>query len=344
MKMSPLGWNLSTVEVEFGIGVIDRDLSFERFHQLHLGPSEAEASRLGWDLEMAPVPLDDVVVADTALVVKATDAVQIFGSGTPSFFRLARGATKATVVIRQEVAQDLIGGAQIVSTSQTQLAGEAILKGTPEAFDATLGLGTVGRDVGDAELIQGATELGGFTAAGELFFDGPVIVVANEDAVAIPVETEGYAKAAQEAVEQAEIAAGILGEEEFGDENSARGVVQEAQQGELRAAIFQPAVQAGVQEQHLAFARTRQTALAMSGSASFPGRADPGRAQQTAKGLAPEREAFFLDQFFAEVMVVEAGIGGAGQLQDALPHAIRQAAVAGSPAAGVCQSRLTALP
>ena len=43
-------------------------------------------------------------------------------------------------------------------------------------------------------------------------------------------------------------------------------------------------------------------------------------------------------------MVVEACIGGAGQLQDALPHAIRQAAVAGSPAAGVCQSRLTALP
>ena len=118
MKMSPPGLNLSTVEVEFGIAVIDRDLSFERFHELHLGPSEAEASRLGRDLEMAPVPLDDVVVADTALVVKATDAVQIFGSGTPSFFRLARGATKATVVVRQEVAQDLVGGAQIVAPAR----------------------------------------------------------------------------------------------------------------------------------------------------------------------------------------------------------------------------------
>jgi hypothetical protein len=44
------------------------------------------------------------------------------------------------------------------------------------------------------------------------------------------------------------------------------------------------------------------------------------------------------------VMVVEAGIGGAGQMQDAIPHAIRQATRAGSSAAGVCQSRLTALP
>jgi hypothetical protein len=44
------------------------------------------------------------------------------------------------------------------------------------------------------------------------------------------------------------------------------------------------------------------------------------------------------------VMVVETGIGGAGQMQDAVPHAIWQAAMAGSSAAGVCQSRLTALP
>ncbi len=137
---------------------------------------------------MAPVPLDDVVVADTALVVKTTDAVPDFRERDASLSAWRGGATKATVVIGQEVAQDLIGGAQIVSTGQTQLAGEAILKGTPEAFDATLGLGTVGRDVGDAELMQGATEL-------EWVHDGrqscsstdQVIVVANEDAVAIPV-------------------------------------------------------------------------------------------------------------------------------------------------------------
>ena len=70
----------------------------------------------------------------------------------------------------------------------------------------------------------------------------------------------------------------------------------------------------------------------------------PGRAQQTAEGFAAEGEAFHLAKFFTEVVVVEAGIGGAGQMQDAIPHALRQAAVAGPSAAGVCQSRLTALP
>ena len=265
---------------------------------MHFCPGEAEALRLGRDLETASIPLHDVVVADAALVMKAADAVEIFGSGTPGFFRFARGATEAAVVVGQETAQDLVGGVQIVSTGQTQLAGEAILKGAPETFDASLGLGTVGSDVGDAELFQRAAELGGFTAAGELFFHRPVIVVANEDAVAIAVEAERYAEAAQQAVEQAEIAARIFGEEEFGDENFACGVVEKAEQGELRAAIFQPAMQAGVEQQHLAFASARQAALAMRGSATFAGRADPGRAQQTAKGLAPEREAFDLDRVF----------------------------------------------
>ena len=257
---------------------------------------------------------------------------------------VSRRAAEAPVVVGQEAAQDLVGGDQIVGTGQTQFAGEAILKGSPETLDASLGLRTSGRDVGDAELLERAAELRGLAAAGELFFHRPVIVVANEDAVAVAVETEGYAEAAQQAVEQAEIAAGVFGGEEFGDQNFASGVVQKAEQGKLRAAIFQPAMKAGVEQQHFAFASARQAALAMRGSATLAGRADPGRAQQTAKGFAPEREAFLLDQFFAEVMVVEAGIGGAGQMQDAIPHALRQAAMAGSSAAGVCQSRLTALP
>ena len=89
---------------------------------------------------------------------------------------------------------------------------------------------------------------------------------------------------------------------------------------------------------------TRQTALAMGGSAAFAGRADSGRAQHTAESLAAQREAFDLAELLTQVMVVEAGIGGAGQLQDAIAHVLRQAAGAGSPAAGVCQSGLPALP
>src|SRR5487761_2374696 len=151
--------NLSICESEFGICVIDRDFSFERFVELHFCSGEAEALRLGRDLEAASAPLHDVVVADRALVMKAADVVEVLGSRTPGFFGFASRATEAAVVVGQESAQDLVGGAQIVGAGQTQLAGEAILKGAPEAFDAALGLGTLCSDVGDAELIQGAAEL-----------------------------------------------------------------------------------------------------------------------------------------------------------------------------------------
>src|ERR1035441_7204783 len=126
--------------------------------ELHLGTSEAEALGLGRDLEAASVPLHDVVVADRALVMEAADGIEVFGSRTPSFFGFARRTTEAAVVVGQEVAKDLVGGVQIVRASQTQLAGEAILKGAPETFDAALGLRTLSSDVGDAELLQSRVE------------------------------------------------------------------------------------------------------------------------------------------------------------------------------------------
>src|SRR6266404_5675336 len=314
MKMSPLRVKLSTVEVEFGVCVIDRDLSFERFIKLYFCPSKAEALRLGRDLEAASIPLHDIVVADAALVMKAADAIQIFGSGTPSLFRIARCASEAAVVVGQEVVKDLVGGTQIRCTGQAEFAGEAVLKGAPEAFDAALGLGTLGSDVGDAQLLPSAAKLRGLAATGKLFFHRPVLVIADEDTVAVAIQAERYAEAAQQAVEQEKITARVFGGEEFGNQDFACGVVQECEQGKLRAAILQPVVQASVEQQHLALTSTRQTALAMGRSATLTGRANPGRAQQTTEGFATEREAFLLDQFFTEVMVVEAGIGSADQM------------------------------
>lgn len=49
-----------------------------------------------------------------------------------------------------------------------------------------LGLGTLGGDVGDAEL----------------FFLRPVMVIANKDAAAVPIQAGGHAEAAQQAVAQ----------------------------------------------------------------------------------------------------------------------------------------------
>ena len=144
-------------------------------------------------MKAATVPLHDVVVADRTFVKEAADAVQIPRSGTPGFGRLASGTAEAPVVVGQETAKDLIGGIQIGGASQTQFAGKTVLEGTPETFDAALRLGRVGGDVGDTQLRQSASELGRLSFTGELFFHGPVLIIANEDPMTISVEAERYA-------------------------------------------------------------------------------------------------------------------------------------------------------
>lgn len=127
------------------------------------------------DLEAAPIPLRDVIVADDALVDQAADAIQLDRSGTPGLFRLAWRASEAPVVVGKKTAQDLVGRFDIGGSGQTEFAGEAVLQGAPEACDTAFGLRTLRGDVGDAELIQGAAELGGLAAAGQLLFQRPVI-------------------------------------------------------------------------------------------------------------------------------------------------------------------------
>ena len=105
----------------------------------------AKLKRRGWgDVEAAPLPLHDVVVADDALMDEAADAIQLLGSGPPSGLRVSRRASQAAVVIGHEAAQGLISRSQVRGPGQTQFADEPILEHAPETFDTTLGLGRVG--------------------------------------------------------------------------------------------------------------------------------------------------------------------------------------------------------
>jgi len=54
--------------------------------------------------------------------------------------------------------------------------------------------------------------------------------------VLVPIEAEGDAVAAQQAPQQVEIPVSIFGGKELSHGNLARGVVQEAEQGELERA------------------------------------------------------------------------------------------------------------
>src|SRR5713101_8330535 len=78
----------------------------------------------------------------------------------------------------------------------------------------------------------------------------------------------------------------------------------------------------------------------MRGSAALSRRAEALLAQQSSKCFAAERNTLAFHQLVAELVVFEAGVGASRELRDARTHGLRQAAVAGPPAAGVCQSRL----
>ena len=87
----------------------------------------------------------------------------------------------------------------------------------------------------------------------------------------------------------------------------------------------------------------------MSGSAALARRSQTGLTQQTAEGLAAEGlaaegEALDLAKFFAEVVIVEADLGGPGQADDRLAHGSGKSARAGPSTVGVRQSRLPLLP
>lgn len=284
--------------------------------------------------------MHDVVIADDALVDEAADAAEIFGRRTPSLFRFSRSMAEATIVVGQEAAQDVVGGGQIGGADEAEFTGKAILKSAPQALDATLGLRAVGRNVGDAELRKSATKLGRLAFPRELFFDRPVVVVTHEDSVLVPIETEGDAVAAQQVAQQVEIPASIFRGKELGNGNLARGVVKEAEEGELWAAIFEPAMKAAIEEEHFALPSAAKTSLAVRRSAPLLGGAETVLAEQTAESLPTERATFHLAKLLAEMMIVETDIAGAGEMQDTVPHTHRKAARARPAATGVCQSRL----
>jgi hypothetical protein len=104
--------------------------------------------------------------------------------------RIGGGTGEALVVIGAKLLQPGVGFSQGGGAGEAQFADQTVLKGAPGALDAAFGLGRVGRDLVDAELLQCASELSGRLFSDELFGHGPVRVVALEDGVAVAVEAE----------------------------------------------------------------------------------------------------------------------------------------------------------
>jgi len=137
-----------------------------------------------------------------------------------------------------------------------------------------------------------------------------------------------------------EVAFGGFRQEKLGSQDFSGSVVLHAQSGEAGAAAFQPVVRRTIELHQFPDASDARAALAMSGSPTFARRAEAGLAQQTTQRFAAEGQALVFDEFLAEMMIIEAGILGAGQMQNPLAGGFGQPAGAGAAAVGVCQRRL----
>lgn len=130
--MSP--WRSQGV-LQAKLAVVEGNAAVESLIEMDFGAGEAEALALLGDLEALAVPLHDVVVADHAFMNEAADAVKIFWCRTPCGLGLTGRAGEAAVVVGDEYAQHGVGGIQMASLSQAQLAAQTILKHAPNAFD-----------------------------------------------------------------------------------------------------------------------------------------------------------------------------------------------------------------
>src|SRR5665213_1855061 len=123
--MSPSG---KVGMLEPSVAVVERDAAVERLIDLYFGTGEAEAARLGMNLQSLAVPWHDVVVANDAFMGEAADAFQVFRRGAPGFFGIAGSTSEAAVVVGDETGEDAVGRIRIAGMSEAKFAGKTILQ------------------------------------------------------------------------------------------------------------------------------------------------------------------------------------------------------------------------
>src|ERR1700728_113689 len=262
-----------------------------------------------------------VVSADDALIVQGQAACQIESARHRAEVAggVGSGAGEALVVVGTKTGEHRAGLRQGGSASEAKFADQAVLKGAPSALDAALGLGRVGRDLLDAEQFESASELCRSLFTSELLGEGPVGIVALEDAVAVTVEAERDAVSEDHGLQGAEIPHGIFWFElKVSGKDPTGGVILKADESELGAAAFEPIMTTGIGEYHHAEPWTRRTATAISARPAFLRRDQFGGPQDAPHGLAADGELLLDTELLGQMGVVEAPVLAPGEIQDQL--------------------------
>lgn len=174
----------------------------------------------------------------------------------------------------------------------------------------------MGEDKLNAELFESATDLSGFRQALELFFQGQILFIGDEDSVFVGISSDRKSMRAGHASEDNEVACGVFLVAEGGGDDVGGGIVDDSEEAEPWPTGFKPIMGTAVGENHQTWLRHPFPAFTMFGRAMFARRGDAILAQDESKRFVVDLNFFVLRDFFMHVGIVESGILGGGQTDD----------------------------
>jgi hypothetical protein len=265
-------------------------------------------------------PDADGIVAGDDAAIAATEHERQIGRGAAPHGLLDRGGfAEAAVEVGDELGQVGRGRLDGGDAADPELADEAILQRRPEALDAPLGLRRVSGDVGDAEILQHAAQVGRELAAGQFLGDRPMAIVADEQVQPVAIDGQGQAMGGEQLLEQRGIAVDVLSRAELQGQDLARRVVDGAQEHERRPLGAEPGKGAAVNLHQRAPGGLGDAAVAAPGRAAPMARGQAQLAAQAANGLAADEQPMLLAQLLRQMAVIEADVHRRHQLGDRLP-------------------------
>ena len=293
------------------------DGAVEAFLHLNAAACVADALVVAWDVDDQLAEANSVVIGHDTPVLETEDLVVMpaFGPGQPRRRGVGRGHAESVVMPREIPLQHHIRLFAIDRASQSQLAREAILEGTPETFHTAFGLRRARPDQPNAELAKESTKLRWLRMITELLFQAQRRLLGDEeDRVAIAVQGQRDATTAHHLTEQLEVPVRVFLLAKTGPGHDAGGVIDAAQQREIRTSPFQPVVAAAVDLQQHAFLGHALSTSAMTRSTPLPCRCNAGSGQDAVHTRAREVDVLLGGEHLREMFPIEARVRTRGQL------------------------------
>ncbi len=200
------------------------------------------------------------------------------------------------------------------------------------------------RDRANPQFLESPAHLTEVALTAELFGERERRALPHlEDAVAIGVDGAREAVATEELAEEEEVAVRVFLAPKDSAEHVSGRIVERGQEDQARAAVLEPGVMAAIHLDEKAGLGHPFPAPTMAGWAASARAPDASGAQEPLHRAPRQAQALVLDEQLGEVVIIEAGVTGAGQGEDPGADSLREAPGRGMATVTVRESCKTVL-